>query len=626
MISANVSLPYIFSDNMVIQRNKTIEIWGKADAGEKVTVAFRNQKNYTTTDNSGNWKISLKPEKEGGPFEMKISGKNEIVFRNILIGDVWLCSGQSNMEWVLKNTEGYENEVSQKTFPEIRHIKIPKNMSAFPQDNTLETNWNIADSETIGEFSAVAYFFAKKMYEETGIPVGLINSTWGGTVVETWISRNAFLQNDYFRETVSKMPQIDIEELKAENQKLLIKNIEKLQNSKFAEFNADDFLKNDFDDSKLGNLYQPKSWENQGLNSLDGIVWIRKTIELSEEDLQSDAKMYLGKIDDQDFTYFNGNLVGSINQYDKERMYVIPKNLLKKGKNIITIKIVDNGGGGGLWSEDKDVKMETFSKTISLAGNWKFAVEKVFSGINPNDFPSMLYNAMIHPVENYKTCGILWYQGESNESRACEYNKSFPLLIESWRNLMGKNLPFYFVQLATFTTSGNNSNEGSAWAELREAQTNALHLKNTGMVVTTDIGNPKDIHPRNKKTVGERLANLALKNGKISPVFQNSKVEGNKIVVSFSPSEKLVSENNEKLRGFEIAGKDHIFYPADAEISGNTVKIFSEKVPEPVAARYGWKGDDSEINLFTEKRLPVSPFRTDDFKEVTRDVKYQLNF
>ena len=291
---------------------------------------------------------------------------------------------------------------------------------------------------------------------------------------------------------------------------------------------------------------------------------------------------------------------------------------------MIVIKITDNGGGGGLWSKDEAVFLQTSAQKISLAGAWKVSFEKIFSQISQNEFPSLIYNAMIAPQNQYNKAGILWYQGESNADRAVEYNKSFPLLIKSWREKMGADLPFYFVQLASFKTPGNNSNEGSFWAELREAQTNTLHLNNTGMVVTTDVGNANDIHPRNKKTVGERLADLALKNGNYSPIFKKSKTKGNQMIVTFSPSVNLMSKGS-ALKGFEIAGKDHIFYPAKATIKGNKVLVFNETISEPIAVRYGWKGDDTDINLFTENGLPVSPFRTDDFPLKTQQVKYQIH-
>ena len=297
---------------------------------------------------------------------------------------------------------------------------------------------------------------------------------------------------------------------------------------------------------------------------------------------------------------------------------------MKVGKNVIVIKITDTGGGGGIWGDKKGFKIITSNRTISLAGKWGMAVEKIEKKINENEFPSLVYNAMVAPLVPYSLKGFIWYQGESNAHRAVEYQKSFPLLIESWRQKFGKKLPFYFVQLATFKTEGNNSNEGSTWAELRDAQTQTfLKIKNTGMVVTTDVGNPFDIHPKNKKTVGERLAHLHINDAKVSPVYSKYKIEGNKLIISFSPAKRL--KQTAALNGFEIAGADRIFYPANAQVINNRVVLTSDKVAKPVAARYGWKGDDSEINLFTEDGFPVSPFRTDNFKLLTEENRYRIN-
>lgn len=621
---ANVSLPYIFSDNMVLQRNAEIPIWGFASPKEKITIHFKKQTKTTVADENGNWRVLLNKEKEGGPFILKINGNNKIIFKNILIGDVWLCSGQSNMEWNLASADGYKDELNQKEFPLIRHVKIQKKINSLPQQNTSETHWDIANKSTIGDFSAVSYFFAKKMYHERKVPIGIINSSWGGTVIETWIPKTAFEKSDYFKEMIAKMPQVNIKTLEQKNIESKTNFIENLLHSKISDFSSQNFLSNDYDDSSLVDLYVPKAWEEQGYEGLDGIAWIRKTIELTDEDIKNNVTLYLGKIDDEDNTYFNGKEIGSMKQWSDDRIYNIPKDLLKKGKNVIVVRIKDNGSGGGLWSNPEEIKLVTPQRNISLSGNWKFAVEKIYTSINQNEFPSLIYNAMIHPIESTKVSGILWYQGESNESRAYEYNKSFPLLINSWREKFGKTTPFYFVQLATYDTPGN-SNDGCNWAELREAQTNALKLENTGMVVTTDIGNPKDIHPRNKKTVGERLTNLALKNNLKSPVFNDFSIEGNKIIITFNTKDVIISKDGKPLTGFEISGTDQKFYPAKAEIKDNKVIVTSSDVPNPVAARYGWKGDDSENNLFTEKGLPISPFRTDNFKTITKDKKFQIN-
>lgn len=625
LFAAAVSVPYFFADNMVLQRDSKIPVWGFANPGEKITVTFKNQKKTAIADQSGNWKLVLNEEKFGGPFTMKISGTNEIILQNILIGDVWLCSGQSNMEWDVARSDGYQNELDQSAFPLIRQIKINKAISNFLQKNIEKAEWKVANKATVGEFSGVAYFFAKKMFQETKIPVGIINSSWGGTNIETWISREAFENSADFKTMISKMPKISIDSLLKQANTAKISAIEKKLNSKITVFDQNEFLNENFDDGKLPEIKQPLIWEAQGFADLDGIVWLRKTFFLTPGDLQQDAKIFLGKIDDGDETFFNGVKIGDMNQYDADRVYTVPKNILKAGKNTIAIKVTDTSGGGGIWGENENVKLVTSKNTFSLAGNWKFREAEISKTVNENSFPSLVYNAMIAPLIPYKIKGILWYQGESNADRAAEYNKSFPILINSWRDKFGKDLPFYFVQLATFATAGTNSNEGSSWAELREAQTNALQLKNTGMVVTTDIGNSKDIHPTNKKSVGERLANLALKNGIVSPILNDFTVSADKIIVSFKPELKLTtSDNTEFVRGFEIAGSDHVFYPASAKIAGERVEVFSEKVKKPVAVRFGWKGDASENNLVTEQNLPVSPFRTDDFAPVTKNSHYQI--
>ncbi|MBU4539078.1 MAG: sialate O-acetylesterase [Weeksellaceae bacterium] len=626
LFTANVSVPYFFSDNMVLQRGAKIPVWGFAKPNEKVSVAFKNQIKTTVADTSGNWKVLLNEEKFGGPFELKITGENEIILKNIVVGDVWLCSGQSNMEWNLARSEGFQNELSQQNFPLIRHIKINKSINTFPQKNIEQTEWKVADASTIGDFSGVAYFFAKKMFRETKVPIGLINSSWGGTNIETWIPGEGFENSDDFKNMISKMPKISVDSLLNLSSASKIANIEKNQKIKIKDFNGLEFLKNNFDETNLAEIKQPKAWEEQGYEGLDGTVWLRKTINLTQQDLDEDAKLYLSKIDDDDATYFNGIQVGTNSGYDVNRIYEIPKNLLKIGNNVIVIKVTDNGGGGGIWGEPENLKLITSKNTLSLAGNWKISVEKILNKISENEFPGLVYNAMIAPLVPFQIKGILWYQGESNIDRAVEYKKSFPLLINSWREKFGKDLPFYFVQLATFTISGNNSNEGNSWAELREAQTHTLKVKNTGMVVTTDIGNPGDIHPANKKSVGDRLADLALKNGNISPVFNDFKIQKNKISVGFKPDLNLkTSDDSSIVKGFEIAGNDQIFYPATAKLVKNRVVVSCENVKNPVAVRFGWKGDASEINLFTEKNLPVSPFRTDDFPLTTKDVSYQIN-
>ena len=621
-VVAQISLPYIFSDNMVLQRGQKMPVWGFSSPNETIKVAFKKQLKETKANEKGEWMVYLNQEKAGGPYLLTVSGKNKITFKNVLIGDVWLASGQSNMEWNLAATEGYDNELNQTKFPLIRHIKINKKINSLPQNNVTETHWDVANKQTIGDFSAVAYHFAKKMYQEKGVPVGIINSSWGGTVIESWIPREAFEQSPYFKEMISKMPKVDIEQLEQNNiaEKTIL--MESLTQEKISDFSANNFL-TETSTSPKAEINVPQAWEEQGYKSLDGIIWVKKTIVLAENDVKKDATLYLGKIDDADTTFFNGKEVGGMKQWSDERIYTISKEFLKVGENTIAIKITDTGGGGGLWDNSEDIKLVTSDRTLPLKGKWKFGIEKIFSAINQNEFPSLIYNSMIYPFIKTRISGVVWYQGESNVERAEEYEKTFPLLINSWREKFGKNLPFYFVQLATFNNDGN-SNEGCPWAELRDAQTQALSLKNTGMAVTTDVGNPTDIHPRNKKPVGERLANLALKNGIYSPVLKSYTVKGDKIEVTLTGKSMLIAKDQQSLRGFEIAGKDQVFYPATASIVNNKLVVTSDKVSNPTAVRYGWKADNSELNLFTKEFLPVSPFRTDNFKLKTKGVQFSL--
>lgn len=618
---ANVTLPYVFSDGMVLQRDRAIPIWGKADPGERITVEFKNQKLSTFADASGNWKVSLNKEKHGGPYRLKITGKSPIVFKNVLVGDVWLCGGQSNMEFVLSAAEGYEQEREMETFPSVQMIKISHDVSNQPQDFVKKTEWRTATHETVGDFSAVAYFFAKKMYQKTGVPVGIISANWGGTNIETWIPRRAFEKSPYFAEMISKMPRVDTDALMNLSYNDKKSSVELRQGTKVGSLKPEDLIGTDLDDRQWPRINQPGVWEDQGYPGLDGTVWLRKTLYLKAEDVAADATLSLSMIDDQDVTYFNGTEIGGKMQYNAERIYTIPKNILKSGKNTIAVKVTDTGGGGGIYGEVSNVFLKTAANNISLAGQWQIYIDNISKSLNENDFPSLAYNAMIAPLEPFAIKGILWYQGESNAGRAEEYKKSFPLLISSWRERFGKNLPFYFVQLTTFNTSGD-SNAGCNWCELREAQTSALALKNTGMAVTTDVGNPGDIHPRNKKAVGDRLSDLALQNGRISPVLNSYEVKGNRITVDFSPAKPLRAA--EDLRGFEIAGSDGVFHPATAKVVGRKVEVSSSEVLHPVAARYGWRGDNSAINLFTAEGLPVSPFRTDDDNTITKHQHYQI--
>ena len=634
LANANVKMPLLFSDGMVLQRNKAIPIWGFADANEKIEVHFNKQIQKTTADKNGKWTLNLNSEKAGGPFELIIIGKNKITIKNVLVGEVWICSGQSNMEFQVSKTINAEKEIADSSYPMIRHFGVAQDLSGKPKDDLKAGKWETANKETVGNFTAVGYYFARKLYAELKIPIGIINTSWGGTNVETWTSREAFQKSDDFKTMIADVPTINMDSISKLYAKQMKERVEKIQGTPVSTDNENTFKDLSFDDSVWGELNTPSLWENQPLGDLDGVVWMRKTITLSEEDIKNKATLSLSKIDDEDITYVNGVEVGKNTQYDLKRVYEIPSNILKEGKNVIAVRIVDNSGGGGIYGDAADLKLTLGSKNIPLDGKWKFKVIVVNTSLSPNSYPSLLYNAMVNPLVPYAIEGVLWYQGEANVWRAKQYKKAFPLMITDWRTKFKQgDFPFYFVQLSTFNEFNGNSKVGSRWAELREAQSETLKLPNTGMAVTTDIGNAKDIHPTNKQDVGLRLAAVALNNayGKkqvhSGPTYKSQEIKGNQIILTFENigSGLTTSGSSENLKGFEIAGADKVFHSAKAIIKDNKIILSSDQVKNPAAVHYGWADDDTEINLFNKEKFPASPFRTDNWEMITADEKYKVS-
>ncbi len=627
---ANVTLPAIFADNMVLQRNIPISVWGHAAANEKIEIRFNKQVKSARADKYGRWTIKLDMEIAGGPFDLIIRGQNTIQFKNILVGDVWICSGQSNMEWNVGQSANAVEEIAGADFPLIRQVKIAKTVNSLPQDDFQTSGWMICDPSTVSAYTGVGYFFARQMYKELNIPIGIINDSWGGTNIETWIGREGFESSDEFKEMIAGVPVVNLDSMARLRIQAVAARVDLLQGAKVGSVNPESFIMADFDDSKWPVMNQPLGWEQQALGELDGVVWLRKTIDLTTEQSRADAMLSLTKIDDDDITYVNNVKVGSTNQWDALRKYKIPAGVLRPGKNVIAVRVTDNGGGGGIYGNAADLKLVLGENSISLQGEWKYQVESIKKNTNENALPSLVFNTMVNPLIPYAFKGVLWYQGEANASRSYQYRMAFPLLIQNWRQRWGQgNFPFYFVQLATFRTSGN-SNEGCGWAELREAQTLTLHVPNTGMCVTTDVGNPNDIHPVNKQTVGKRLAAIALRNlydRQVvcnGPMYQSMEIKGNTIEITFSEtgSGLMTPDKYGYLKGFEIAGADQVFYYAKAGISNNKVIVTCDKVPSPLAVRFGWIGDASDNNLFNQEGFPAVPFRTDDWKMITRDAKY----
>ncbi len=635
--AADVRLPKIFGDNMVLQRNQAIVVWGWSSPKEKITVQLNKQSKTIKAGKDGRWKLSLDPEKAGGPYELIVRGKNTITFNNVAIGEVWICSGQSNMEWSVRNSNHAETEIPKANYPDIRHIKVPNSIATQPKNDISDTNWKACSPETVGDFTAVGYFFARKLWEDVNVPIGLINTSWGGTHVETWISRESFEESEEFKSMIAAMPKLNLDSLARKNSEAAVKHIEGLQGR--IPKNSDDVVQWKeiaFDDSSWPQMMIPGRWEGQALGNFDGQVWFRKTFSIPAENIAKEVMLELGMIDDADETFVNGVKVGELKNSSAKRKYTIPAGTLKSGENVIAVRVTDTGGGGGIYGEPGEIKLSYGNAVESLAGTWSYQVEslsKSSSGVGPNSYPTLLYNAMIHPLVPYTIRGAIWYQGESNAGRAYEYRKSFPLLINDWRKQWGQgDFPFYFVQLASFNSANGNSEKGSTWAELREAQTLTLSLPNTGMVVTTDIGDPKDIHPRNKQDVGTRLASVGLQDiyektlVSGGPVYQSMETAGNKAILTLTNigSGLMVKDKYGYLKGFEIAGADRKFFYAKAYIEGDKIMVHHESVKDPVAVRFGWADDASENNLFNREGFPAVPFRTDNWKGMTESIKFKV--
>lgn len=637
LAQAQVKLPHIFGDNMVLQREKPIVVWGWAKAKEKVIIKFHNQTKTAIADKTGKWIVKLDAEKAGGPYTLTASGKNTVTLNNILVGEVWICSGQSNMEWPLRMSSHAAQEIADADYPQIRHIKIPNVVASTPQEDFNSGDWKVCSPQTAGDFTAVGYFFAVKLAKELNVPVGLINTSWGGTHSETWTSREAFENSPEFKSMIATVPVVNLE---AANKKRTAENAQRLEALQgkitITPQEVERWKSPEYDDASWPVMQVPALWEEKIFPGLDGTVWLRKTFSLSEADAGKAAELQLAMIDDSDETYVNGVKVGGLTaQYNTPRVYAIREGLLKAGKNVIAVRVTDTGGGGGIYGPADNVKFSIGDRSESLAGNWKLRVENMTStgSIGPNDYPTLLFNAMLNPLIPYTIQGAIWYQGESNAWRAYQYRTAFPLMISDWRKHWGLgDFPFYFVQLSSFNDHNGNSNAGSTWAELREAQAKTLALPNTGMAVTTDIGESNDIHPRNKKDVGYRLAAVALsdtyKKNMVSrgPAFDKLVVQNSEAVISFknAGSGLTTPDKYGYLRGFEIAGSDQKFYPARAFIKEGTVVVSSPAVTSPVAVRYNWMDDALEGNLFNREGFPTEPFRSDNWKGITENNRYSV--
>jgi len=638
METSQVNIPSLqvsdlFMDHMVLQQKDHVAFFGSADKHKIITVTGSwGEHAKTFSDDEGKWLAKINTPSAGGPFTVNISEEDQsIQINDILIGEVWLASGQSNMQMPVKGwppsdiINNSAEEIANANFPQIRMLTVERSIASAPKED-FSGKWIVASPETAADFSATAYFFARRLHQELNVPVGIIHTSWGGTVAEAWTSKEKLLPLGDFDEPISILSDPNAEK---STEKWFSDKVSKAVPSSADGFAA--LVLNDENASTtmsegVQEMSLPGRFDIVGDGEMDGAFWMYKEVMI--EDPNQDYVLEFGAIDDIDVSYINGQRIGAVTGYNVKRSYNIPKSVIKKGKNLIAVRAIDTGGPG-LVSEPMQLS-STNSKSISLGGTWlSVPAAEIYGGQfyiydmnediskmrprimqqNPN-IPTVLYNAMIHPLIPYSIKGAIWYQGESNVGRDQQYRKLFPSLISDWRQRWGNSFPFYFVQIAPFQYGGVNDDQSQ---KLREAQRKTTQLKNTGMVVTMDIGNNTNIHPSNKQDVGKRLAGLALAHdyGRTivasGPNYKSKTIEGNSIVVEFDDVGSGLKAGVEGLNGFEIASRNGMFKPALAKIEGNQVIVHSADVTDPFHVRYAWS-DIGVATLFNLEGLPASSF------------------
>ncbi|GAB4051233.1 sialate O-acetylesterase [Spirosoma litoris] len=625
---AQLRLPTLISDGMVLQRDARLNIWGWAKSGEKITVKLKGKAYKTVTNATGKWQVSLPALPAGGPFTMDIIGDTQLTVNDILIGDVWFCSGQSNMVHQLNiHDVTYASEIRNANYPQIRQFWVPTltNLRG-PQSDLPNGQWKAAVGEDVRPFSAVAYFFAKKLYEKYHVPIGIINASVGGTPIEAWISEEGLTAFSDLKATLEKNK--DTTYINSLSRRQPTTANRPAPPTDLGLTASQKWYEPSYVPKGWRPINVPGYWEDQGIKELNGVVWYRKEIEVPASMTGKPATAFLGRIVDADEFYINGTPIGRTTYMYPQRRYKVPANVLKAGRNVLVVRVTNNAGKGG-FVPDKPYSLFAGADTVDLKGTWQYKVGTVFKpvggfgggnpggGINAQNQPAALYNAMVAPEIKYAIRGFCWYQGESNAGRPQEYEKLQIALINDWRQKWQQgDLPFLYVQLPGFMEYSYLPTE-SNWALLREAQLKALSVPNTAMAVAIDLGEWNDIHPDNKKDVGERLALAALKmayNENLvasGPLYQSSTIDGNKLVISFTNvGSGLITNDGEGLSDFAIAGSDKKFVWAKARIEGNKVVVWADEVPAPQYVRYAWSDNPVNPNLYNKEGLPASPFQT----------------
>lgn len=628
-LRAQVRLPRLISNNMILQRETQLNIWGWATAGEKINLGFAGQQYETITPADGRWQVAIPPMEAGGPYDLVIDASNHLTVKNILIGDVWICSGQSNMETPMSRLKDkYPAVIAAAHNPNIRAFNVSTRMDwQRPSDNFETGSWEMAGPETVLQFSGVAYFFAKNIYEQYRVPIGIVKVAAGGSTIEGWLSEEALKQTPAWPGVLKLKQPGYADSIRQADQKASDDWYSRLWwQDKGIQTNVR-WLDSNYIPDNWKTMNIPGYWHDQGLKNVHGSVWFRKTIQVPAAMAGQAARLFLGNVVDRDSVYLNGQLIGTTQYQYPPRKYPVPAGILKKGANTIVVRVINYSGKGGFY-EDKPYQLFTTTDTIDLKGAWQYQLGAGIDPIPPSTpfytQPLGLYNAMIAPLLPFAMKGVLWYQGEANTEQPMAYKTLLATLIKDWRMKWTgmqprQNFPFLYVQLPNYMVS-HSQPTNSNWARLRESQLKALSVPNTAMAVTIDIGEWNDIHPSNKEDVGKRLALAARKLAyhdslvvSSGPLYKGMTIEGNKIIIQFSNTGSGLVAKDTALKQFAIAGPDKKFRWAHAAIEDNKVIVWHEAINKPVAVRYAWADNPEGANLYNKEGLPASPFRTDNF-------------
>ena len=620
--SDSLRLARLFGDGMVIQRGARVPVWGWAAPGSRVRVTFDARRYDTTVGANGAWRVTLAAIGLGGRHTLTVSdGRQRLTVHDVIAGDVWICSGQSNMEYMLADARGGAEAVASAHDSMVRQFKVPRSWAMAPDSDLAGGSWAPADPAHAAEFTAVGYFFARELRAREKVPIGLINTTWGGTRIESWTSARALGLDSSAVAALAAKDRADDEAILTGLRKLIGALPETDQGMAGGRAVwADPAL----DDSRWATIPVPALWESAGYEGMDGTAWYRTAVDLSADEARRGVSLGLGMIDDSDVSWVNGIEVGRTdNRWNAARRYEVPPDALRPGRNVIAVRVEDTGGGGGIYGDSSLLYVESGGERRALAGSWRFRVGAVSVGLEgrKSQLPTVLYNRMVAPIVDYPVKGVIWYQGESNADRitdAAAYRKQLPAMIEGWRAAFrNPRMPFIWVQLPNYMAPSAEPGE-SSWATLRESQHATLSLPATGEAVTIDLGEAGDIHPKNKEDVGKRLALVARRVAygergvPAPPTFKSLTRRGRELVLSFDTSSPLVV-HGATLGGFAVAGADRHFAWANARLERGKVIVSSEAVTAPVAVRYAWSDNPADASLFAANGLPVAPFRSDSW-------------